>query len=315
AALTGNLYSAEVAVLEKSPEEKTRGAALALAEVLVKMSGDRRIAEHPAAAPLLASAEDYVQQFRFTPNDTLLVGFDGRNLQRAMREARLPVWGNDRPATLLWLAVDFGGGERRLLSADDHGEVRTQIEAAAAARGVPLIWPLNDSTDRASLTVADVWGGYSEMVDEASVRYAPDAILVGRISRSSNGSYFGNWHLQLQGEHKEWRDGLGDSVHRLSDYYAVRLASVATTQDNAMVSMLISGLDDGRAYIHALSTLEKLGAIESVQVREARGSTVRVNLKLRGSADQLRRSLGFSRVLVPDNERDSAEFFNYRYAR
>lgn len=315
AARTGHLYSAEVPVSEKSAEEKTRAASEALLQVLVKLTGNRRIGQNPVATGMLQTAEDFVQQYRYTPNSTMLFGFDGRNLQEALRQAQLPVWGADRPATLVWLAVDDGAGDRQLLSADDQGEVRSQVETVAAERGIPLVWPLNDSIDRSQVTAADVWGGYSENVDKASMRYGADAILVARISRGSNGAFFGNWHLQLLDEKQEWRGGLNSSVHRLADFYASRLASVAGADGDEMVRMLVSGLENGRAYARVLGAIEKLSTVERVQVLQAVGDTVSLELTLRGDREQLRRLLGFSRVLEVQPQTDASDTLLYRYLR
>lgn len=306
AALAGNLFAAEVSVEDRTAEKKTLAASRALAVVLVKVSGDRNINQQSAAAGLLQRAEEFIQQYRYTPNNTLLVGFDGRLLQQEMRSAGLAVWSADRPATLVWLAIDEGDGERYILSADNHGELRTEIEAVAAERGLALIWPLNDSVDLAVLTAADIWGGYSDKVRQASVRYGADALLVGRIGPGTNGAYYGNWHLQIEGEEQEWRGTVAQSVHKVTDFLAARLAGTAGDQQGARVAMQISGLQDARAYAHALSTLEKLGTVQRVDVLQILDDTVQLQLNLHGDAGQVRRALSFGGVLTPDTRMESS---------
>ncbi len=313
AATAGNLFAAEVKISERTKAAKLEATRRALAEVMVKVSGSRSIAREANARILLESAESYVQQFRYTPNGTILLGFDGRKLQNEMRVAGLPVWGSDRPATLMWLAIDYGNGDRRLLTADDQGEIRTEIETLAASRGIPLVWPLYDSTDRALVEVADVWGGFDENIIAASERYGTEAVLVARVSRGASGPMYGSWALSIEGVDTDWRGGFGQSIHRLADYYAERLSVSSSSGPASRLAMSISGLTSAGAYAEAISTVERLGMVDRVQVVQVNASLVVLELTLRGDASQLSRALGLSRLLVPDT--DSSGMLAYRYAR
>ena len=54
-----------------------------------------------------------------------LVGFSRGQVERALTELGKPVWGPERPLTLLWVAVDDGAGGRALLGADEAAEFGT----------------------------------------------------------------------------------------------------------------------------------------------------------------------------------------------
>lgn len=316
AATAANIFAAEVAVNERTEDARKLAAAQGLARVMVKVSGDRRIAQNAAAAPLLSNALAYVQQHRFTPNGTILLGFDGRTLQRDMRAAGLPVWRSSRPATLVWLAVDYGNGDRRIIDANEQGEVRTSLETYAAERGIPLVWPLYDSVDRATVEPADVWGGFAENIVNASVRYDADAILVARVSQGSNGSFYGRWELKLDGENSEWQGGLKQSINRLTDFYAARLASPMTSGDPQTVDVLVDGLGSASAYASVLDSIQKLSIVEQAQVVGVFGAQVQLRLKIRGDASQVKRALSFSRVLTPLESAASTDgMLMYRYGR
>lgn len=248
AAPAGNLFAAEVEISERTKEAKLDATQRALAEVLVKVSGSRLITREANAQVLLESAESYVQQFRYTPNGTILLGFDGRKLQNEMRVAGLPVWGSDRPATLMWLAIDYGNGDRRLLTADDQGEIRTELETLAASRGIPLVWPLYDSTDRALVEVADIWGGFDDNIFDASERYGTEAVLVARVASGASGPMYGTWALSIEGVDTEWRGGFGQSINRLADYYAERLSVISSSGPVSQLVINISGLTNAGAY-------------------------------------------------------------------
>ncbi|MFK8031171.1 MAG: DUF2066 domain-containing protein [Gammaproteobacteria bacterium] len=315
AAPAGNLFAAEVPVSERTSEAKEEATQRALAEVLVKVSGSLSIASEANANLILEDAGSYVQQFRYTSNGTLLVGFDGRKLQSEMRAAGLPVWGADRPSTLVWLAVDYGDGDRRILGADDQGEIRNEIEGHAAARGVPLVWPLNDSTDRATVEATDVWGGFTENITVASRRYGTEGVLVARVSQGPDGPMYGTWDLNIEGDATNWSGNFGDSINRLADFYAERLSVASSSGPATRVAMSIDGLTSAKAYADAISAIEKLSVVESVQVAQVSNQRVVLDLTLRGDTTQVSRALGLSRLFEAETDADNSATLAYRYTR
>lgn len=63
----------------------------------------------------------------------------------------------------------------------------------------------------------------------------------------------------------------------------------------------------------AISTIERLGMVNRVQVVQVIENQVVLELTLRGDASQLSRALGLSRVLKSDA--DGSSTHAYRYAR
>ncbi|MEO1575515.1 MAG: DUF2066 domain-containing protein, partial [Pseudomonadota bacterium] len=205
AATPPELYSAQVVLPElvdgASDEERRRDAySRAMAQVLVRVTGQRNVGSRPEAAPLLEAAEQFVQQFTTRPGDaggeTLWVAFDGAAVERAAGSVGLPIWNRDRPATLVWLAVDRGDGTRDLVGADSADPVRLEIERVARERGVPLIWPLLDSSDRAAASAADIWGGFNDKVTSASSRYRADVVVVARLRARPGQAAYGSWDVR-----------------------------------------------------------------------------------------------------------------------
>ena len=153
----------------------------------------------------------------------------------------MPVWGPERPLTLVWIAVDDGVGGRALLGANEAAQfgtpttpqraellttVRADVVAAADERGLPIAWPLLDLEDLNAVTFTDVWGGFDDRIVAASTRYRADAVLIGRVRPG----IFGNeveW-LFVRGVERQAlpvaavRDGLDVAADR----YAAELATV-----------------------------------------------------------------------------------------
>src|SRR6185503_18770188 len=112
------------------------------------------------------------------------VGFISTQVDQALAALQKPVWGPERPLTLLWIAVDDGNGGRALLGANDTAALgldpnppgmterlaalRKDLQSVADERGLPITLPLLDLEDLGAVTFADVWGGFEDRVAGAS---------------------------------------------------------------------------------------------------------------------------------------------------
>src|SRR5262249_13131842 len=113
----------------------------------------------------LGNAKRYVQRFGYNADGTLQVGFDGVAVDQLLVQAGLPVWGKERPSTLVWLGGD----------ADSSPNAHEAIERAARLRGIPVVWPSAGET-----AGADSDGSAAAL----AARYHADAALVGHASPS-----------------------------------------------------------------------------------------------------------------------------------
>ena len=105
----------------------------------------------------MKQAQNYLQQYRYTEvtiaeetesgeiinsmETRLWVKFDEDNLNQALRRLSVPVWGRERPSTLVWLAVSDQAG-RRLIGLEDGAEYVQPIDQRAGPRGIALLHPL-----------------------------------------------------------------------------------------------------------------------------------------------------------------------------
>nr|MBA3564651.1 DUF2066 domain-containing protein [Gammaproteobacteria bacterium] len=88
-----DLYEAEVPVESQAAEQRTEAVQRALSTVLVRVTGRREVAADETLSGLVDNAERYVQQFGYTADEKLRVGFDGTALRSALLDAGQPVWG------------------------------------------------------------------------------------------------------------------------------------------------------------------------------------------------------------------------------
>ncbi len=313
------LYTAEVALRPEESNPQRAAYADALKAVLVRITGQEGAAEDEDLAALFPSADRYVQQFRRGPDDTLIVTLDGNAIENLLRSASYPVWGNDRPLTLVWLAVDRSVDGRSIISADESDvsmlnlpmaeadqALRDRILDAAERRGLPLLFPLMDAEDRQAVTFSDIWGGFDEALLRASRRYGATSILVGRI----RGDDFLNnrWTYFFGNEQITWTAGADTAVNLLADELASQFAYAGNAPIES-VALNVSGVDSVAAYGAIQRLLTGLTVIEGFQIETVAGSEVRYLIDVQGGTERLASALQFSGVLSRSDLLGASDFF------
>ena len=119
------LYTAQVALDDEADNPRQEAYKAALADVLLRVSGTELGTDPEMMELLFPDPAAYVVQFRPGEDDTLWVSFDGDAVEQVLRQSGQTVWGSDRPVTLVWLAVDWGQGEREIIAADDPEQARS----------------------------------------------------------------------------------------------------------------------------------------------------------------------------------------------
>ncbi len=318
AALVPGLYEARVPVVDQS--SATRAAALqqAFAVVLVKVTGARSVP--PSLAATLGDASRYVQQYRYeqappdpnappsspqTPSLLLWAQFDPAVVNGAVTAAHAPLWGAERPRTLVWLTLaDAPGG--RLLPATDGSALMQALETAAQQRGVMLMFPQLDPVDHAALGVPDVSGFNLDRIRQASSRYHADAVLVGSITPFGTGQYAAHWQLLTGTDQQAWDTPPGDEVVTAvdgveisADRYAARLAVGADAGDLDGIPLAVQGVTSLDIYAKVLAYLNGLTPVRTVHVQRMEQGSAYFSLDAHGSLDNLRSALVLGGMLAP----------------
>lgn len=318
AAVVERLYDATVPVVDQTLPVRQEAMTAALGEVLIRVTGQRAAPELPAFADLLAAAPSLVQQFRYEFEETvdevsgrprrelqLSVRFDPRAVQRAAIERGIPVWGAERPATLVWIAWD-DGRERGLLDESAPPEIDPALVRASTRRGLPLVTPLLDLEDRFAVTFTDVWGGFDERLLTASERYNPNLILVGRIFRVDPERWAARW-TAYDGDEVRYTETapalvdavVADGVHWLADQVAARAAVMPDLLRDGRTRLIVAEVSALGEYADLLRYLESLSPVAAVALESVDGDRIAFSLDLRGTEDQLQRTIALGNRLQP----------------
>ena len=321
------LYTAKVPFDSQARNARNSAYELALAEVLLRVSGSELGTNRSAIRELFPNPASYVMQYRSGANETLWVSFDGLAVEQTLRAAGQAVWGADRPLTLVWLAVDWGQGSREVIAADDpdrtqrqsrsinrNKQLRERVLAIAEQRGLPVVFPLLDTEDLQSVTFSDIWGGFDERIIDASKRYDVDSILIGRIRASS--SRRENWTYFFSGDERSWNGPPETVVGQVADLLAAEFAAGGDAPVRT-VALSVSGVESVQAYGSLQSLLADVSLIENFVITEVSGDRVSYRVDVRGGADRLSRALRFNGLVEQDSVTDfgasqpgeSLEFF------
>lgn len=305
------LYSARVAVSDRSPEEFARATRAALAEVLVKLTGERAAARDGAAARLLDKARDLLLKFGYesvqdTADMELVVEFDERAVREELARLDVTLWGKERPDTLIWLVVD-DGEQRFVPSSDDPGAPGETVLARGERRGIPLLLPLMDI---AEIQQTREVGGDEALAPPAllalAARYGTPAVLVAMVRQSAPGVWEASWELHIDGERQSWQqdDGgleplLDEGIDRLADALARRYADPGMLARADTLQLKVTGIDSAQAYARVVNYLDELDTVANLFVVAVDSDRLALRVEARSGRTGFAQSIAFGRVLAP----------------
>lgn len=313
------LYEAEVSVPDRSAASRKSAISTALRVVIVRLTGDRHAPERPVFIPILRLAEDYVQQDQYRDvirraaaeggTDTrelrLWIRFDEPALNADLRDAGIPIWDRERPATLVWLALGDASG-RSFVTPDEHPEFVAIVDERARSRGLVLVFPLLDLQDTVALQASDIWGGFSDPILEASRRYQSDSTLTGSIESPSPGIWEGRWTAYLGGETISWTSEgdllesvLEEGIDGMGDYLAAKYVQAGRHSEAKDVDITVSDIATVDDYARALQYLTSLSSVAGVQVTRVESGQVTFSLSVHGGEPAIAQAIAFGRTLEP----------------
>jgi uncharacterized protein len=286
------------------PVEGSRDAAFvdALKTVLVRVSGQRDAASRVGE---VKDPRKYVQRFGFTADGVLEVGFDSSSVDQLLSNAGLPIWGRERPVTLVMLGAEGSDGVTHWLAADTPGPERDALTRAARVRGLPVKWAVMDSQERAAATAE------SPGLLQAASRYGANAVLLGRARGGAV-----QWTLLSEDGAAQASGSLDDGVHLAADTFARVYAASGSSLGSVIVE--VAGIQDLNAYAATLNYLESMTLVRGVALEQVSGEKMRFRLAVRGDAATLRRAIALDRRLVPtdattDDAGAGADRLAFRY--
>ncbi len=312
------LYDAQVEVVNRDSQTFRGATQDALAEVIVRVSGDSHAIESSDVVTALSKPDRYLLQFGYEkllskdlvpapgevdevdvemPALLLKLQFDPKAISQLLRRAGLPIWASNRPEVLLWLGAELEG-QRQLVSPSSSVELSHLLLKESRRRGLPLSMPIYDLEDQAVVSIGDVWGMFTDRLIDASSRYPATGVLMAKIYQNDDGLWVGSWTLNVDGQ-SEWFDSAGDTANAViaqavdwaSDKMAAKFAILASADETDVVTLQISGVKQLTSYADVSKYLGDLVAIRRVQMQALNGDVLTFHVYLESDKAQLQQSL------------------------
>ncbi|MBU2877152.1 MULTISPECIES: DUF2066 domain-containing protein [Aliiglaciecola] len=320
AAVVEGLYNASVVVSDQSTNAQKKAVKQALAEVLVKVSGNRALLNDQEIKSYLNNAQNILLSYAYesTPEGLLYKAeFDVNKVESVLRSTGFSIWGKHRPQTLAWIAIEEKGtNSRKLLTDSIHQNLIEMAKETAQRRGIEVAFPVMDLTDIQQVSVYDVWSSYTQNLVQASERYDTEYVMSGRLFYRDEQPVVNQFEgdPEIQPEPKkldvwvlEWiitRRGAFDSgeveasspelamqkaIDMVADELAAKYAieAVAGNSVENKTEIVIGNISSLTTYMEVLNFLNNLSVVIDVRLIEQQGSFSTFELELFGAKENL----------------------------
>jgi hypothetical protein len=167
-----------------------------------------------------------------------------------------------------------------------------------------LLFPLMDSEDRQRVSGADIFGGFTERVQQASERYGTPIMVMGRMYREGGG-WAARWTLSERGS-ASWSTA-GATPGEVLDSAAVELATrlqaryavlpIPGSREQQLV-IQVAGVSSLRDYDRLERRLRGVGGVIDVRPLTLEPDTVMLQLALEIAPERVWNALRQDRGLV-----------------
>lgn len=323
------LYNQEIVVENQSESARERAYREAFERVIVKVTGERRWLEHPRIVEAARQASAYVAEVSYRTvmlERRLDVRFDQSLIDELLSGADIPVWDRNRASVLLWITVQEDDGRRTMLGSSSEHELLTQAREFATERGVPVLIPLLDLTDRRMVPVSQGWNLDADALREAGQRYGADSVLAGRLLITPANEVVGLWQFLFRDQVHVF-DHVDNSVDtymdvpldevttRLAEHFGLVLSEFEQEDE---ILLRVEGITDLANHTALMTYLESLSVVRNVNVSALRADTIDLRVQLAGTRQHLTEFISLGRDLQPLNFEVGAvtsDLLHYRWTR
>ncbi len=329
-----HLFEAKIPLANTDKLAQQRATKEAFTQVLIKVTGNRTIYQHPSYPQLHSQAEKLVQQYRFEnvpvapspatmenkPDSVsqeipaiqhfLWIKFNALGVKHLLQQHKIATWSNLRPSTLLWLIKPTETGYELLTQQTTSPEQEHYLHALqqiSYQRGIPVHLPFWDLQDQANIRLQNIWKGFEQTLQQASKRYQTQAILIGRVQTSSQTQWQVNWTLYFNGQSSYWQAQhhsqkmlINDAINQLADKFAAQFVHFYSGQAQHLL-LAIHGIKQFQDYQKALQYLQKLPPIKKVYIRHVSAENAYFDISYQGTIKNVAQAVALGHLLTPIN--------------
>lgn len=319
AVVVEDLFTVELPIADQTTSLRLEVFSQAFKQVVVKASGSDDALKSAAFKRPIENSSRYVKQFQYItrnlPDDEdfdggrifLRIDFDQQLIERLLRENNFPVWGRERPSSLLVISYDVNENIR-LVSDDNTPDLIELLDQAATQHAVPVLFPLMDLEDIAMVNIGDVVSREFDIIDNLALRYSPDALVVGQIIGRSGQGWKGDWEVRFAEQIFKWEFRASQKnavieqfIKHLARILALEYALEDHRRSNLSLLISVSAMDGIENLIKVQDYLKSLNVVDSVRIAIINENVVTYRLRLRNDAADLQRLIEFGEVLEQED--------------
>ena len=315
AVVVEDLYTIDLPVADQTTSLRLEVFSEAFRQVVIKVSGSDDALRSPAFERPVEKSARYVKQFRYLVRKDdvadeyaverlfLKIDFDQRLIENLLRENNFPIWGRERPGSLLIISYDVNE-TIRLISGDTTPKMVDLIDEAALRLGVPVLFPLMDLEDIALVSIGDIASRQYGNIETLADRYSPDVLVIGQIIGRSGQGWHGDWEVRFADQVFKWKYNgasrqvvVDQLIKHLARILALEYALDDHRRSGQSLLMSISSMNNIGSLVLVQRYLEALNVVDSVRVTLISDDVVTFELKLRNDAEALQRLIEFGELL------------------
>ena len=312
-------YKAEVSVNSENDAERRGATIRALAQVLVRLTGNpqaganavvRRASGNVEALVTESSIRQDPQTINGVPTykSVLAVSFDPDAVDALVAGAGLRFWTSTRPKPILWLAIDDGRGPR--LVTGQQTKVVKPLADRGLERGMRYLLPAGTTAEQAA--VSSIWSLNGPALQPLTDRYRNDAQLLGKVYRKppgwaaewllmQGGSELARWSFADTDPRRVIASGVDEGANAIAKRDSVLLEAGAAGPQQIEVS----GVNTQGDYVRLMAYLQTMAVVRKVSVLEAQPGELRLQLDLGVGLRGFLPMVAGGNVLVPASEPSS----------
>lgn len=311
------IYQAEVLVASQAEKTREQGVQQAFAQVLTKVSGNPRILQNPSIQVALSQAKNNIQEFEYLPSGDraapflLKVQFDPTAVKELLQKAQVPLWDENRPLILVWLAIADQKQRTELIADSSTNHFVDLLKKRAYQRGIPLLLPSLDMTDLNQVSVTDVVQMARLPLAKASQRYHVDGLLLGHL-RYQNKLIKSDWQLILGQDQWQWQleSGLAavmveEVIDKMSNILSARYTAVSSDKALSAFTMVVTEVAQQEDLQKLMHFMKRLSLITALDIDSIQGNEVVMHLSVQGSRQLFIQEAAVEQHLHLESETDA----------
>ena len=324
AVVLSSLYTAKIPVTSRAAGQQTQALSQALKDVLIKVSGNANIANINEITNAVKNPNSYIRDFSYisTSDNTdtpllLQVSLIPKSIDNLLNQAEQPIWKKNRPLVLIWLVTQDNSGPQ--LQNDGNSPTIKLLTGDANQRGLPIMFPMLDLTDLQQIQPTDVWAPFIKVIQNASLRYSPNAILIIRIDQSNPNNLVSHWSLLIKNDQLSWDINGNDmqtivqnGINNITNIFVKKFAVIKNSQPENMITLTVTNLKNVGDYAKIVHYLDGLAGVTNVEAQNITASQASFNLTLNTDVDTLQRTIQLNSILSPLQDQSQATSLTYK---